>query len=51
MYMPITETNLLDLQDLSIWTLDYPPLFAYFEFAMSFFAKYFDPNIIHVQSS
>ncbi|KAL0221004.1 hypothetical protein RCL1_000858 [Eukaryota sp. TZLM3-RCL] len=29
----------------SQWTLDYPPLFAFFEYFLSFFASKIDPNI------
>ncbi|XP_071717005.1 dolichyl pyrophosphate Glc1Man9GlcNAc2 alpha-1,3-glucosyltransferase-like [Rutidosis leptorrhynchoides] len=34
----------------SPWTLDYPPLFAYFERFLSLFASLVDPTITHLQN-
>ncbi|GAB1610567.1 probable dolichyl pyrophosphate Glc1Man9GlcNAc2 alpha-1,3-glucosyltransferase [Argonauta hians] len=37
-------------EETSIWTLDYPPFFAWFQYLMSHIARYFDPKMLVIQS-
>lgn len=46
-HLPIKEWY---FSEISEWTIDYPPFFAYFEKFLSIFAHFYDPTILILQS-